>query len=126
MPISTIESNKNTLRKIAELAKRRDQIRWTGRTTEDVIKTEGLTPKGVLDGIVSHIERGEVVHRTLSRKMPHTGKIIFEMLPIIESKQRYIKVQLSRDREGNESLIVISAHNPEKGGHNGKFKRKRP
>jgi len=111
--ISTIETNTNTLKKISSLAKK-GLVTWTEKAANDVLN-EDLTPDDILDAIVSHIqERGEV-NKSITRNPPHTGKVIFEMLPVIEGKRYYIKVQLWGGK-GEETLIVISAHVPQKGG----------
>jgi hypothetical protein len=84
VPISTLETNLNILRKISALAKAR-QVKWTERAVTDVLN-EDLTRDDVLDAIESHIkERGEV-NKSITRNPPHTGKVIFEMLPVIEGK----------------------------------------
>lgn len=112
MTISTIEKNTNVLKKISKLAKKYDKVKWTERATIDVINTPGLTFDGVREGIVCHIEQDGEVHKTLTRDPPHTGNVVYEMLPVIDCITRYIKVTLLED--GN--LLVISAHNPQKGG----------
>jgi (2Fe-2S) ferredoxin len=89
-------------------------VTWTERATIDVLN-ENLTPDDVLDAIVSHIEEGREVNKSITRNPPHTGKVIFEMLPVIEERNYYVKVQLW-ERKGGERLIVISAHVPRKGG----------
>lgn len=43
---------------------------------------------------------------------------IFEMLIDVGNVKRYIKAQFKREGE-KESLVIISAHNSEKGGQNG-------
>lgn len=112
MPISTLETNPNILKKISNLAIKR-QVSWTGSATADVLD-ENLTPDDVLDAIVSHIKgRGEV-NKSITRNPPHTGKVIHEMLPVINDKNYYVKVQLWGEK-GSERLIVISAHVPRKG-----------
>lgn len=113
MPISTLEKNVNILRKISALAKAR-QVKWSGSAVADVL-IEGLTRDDVLDAIVSHIEEGGEVNKSITRDPPHTGKVIFEMLPIIEEKHYYVKVQLWGEK-GGQRLIIISAHVPRKGG----------
>ena len=113
VPISTLETNANILDKISTLA-RKKQVTWTESATIDVLN-ENLTPDDVLDAIVSHIEEGREVNKSITRNPPHTGKVIFEMLPVIEEKNYYVKVQLWGGK-GDERLIVISAHVPRKGG----------
>jgi len=113
VPISTFETNASILKKISTLAGKR-QVTWTGRAATDVLN-ENLTPDDVLDAIVSYIKEGKEVHKSITRKPPHTGKVIFEMLPVIMEKEYYIKVQLWGEK-GGERLIVISAHVPRKGG----------
>ena len=112
MPISTIEKNINIFKKISTLAKKR-QVKWTETAAIDVLN-EGLSREDILDAIVSHIEEGEEVNKNITRGPPHTGKVIFEMLPVIEEKNYYVKVQLWGGK-GDETLIVISAHVPRKG-----------
>jgi len=93
VPISTLETNTNILRKILTLAKKR-QVSWTGRATSDVLN-ENLTPDDVLDAIVDHIQEGREVKKSITRNPPHTGKVIHEMLPCIENKdycRRYWEV----------------------------------
>ena len=87
---------------------------WTEKAAIDVLN-EDLTPDDILDAIVSHIEEGEEVNKSITINPPHTGKVIFEMLPVIEEKRYYVKVQLWGGK-GGERLIVISAHVPRKGG----------
>lgn len=113
MSISTAETNVNILKKISTLAKKR-LVTWTEKAANDVLN-EDLTPDDILDAIVSHVEDGEEVNKSITRNPPHTGKVIFEMLPIIEEKRYYVKVQLW-GAKGGERLIVISAHVPQKGG----------
>ena len=89
-------------------------MKWTEKAANDILN-EDLTPDDILDAIVSHIqERGEV-NKSITRNPPHTGKVIFEMLPVIEEKRYYVKVQLWGGK-GEETLIIISAHVPQKGG----------
>jgi len=89
-------------------------VTWTEKAAIDVLN-EDLTPDDILDAIVSHIEEGEEVNKSITINPPHTGKVIFEMLPVIEEKRYYVKVQLWGGK-GGERLIVISAHVPRKGG----------
>ena len=112
MTISTIEKNTNILKKISKLAKRNEKVNWTNSAINDVINTPDLTFDGVLEGIVDHIKQNGEVHKTLTRDPPHTGNVVFEMLPVINCITRYIKVTLLED----DALLVISAHNPRKGG----------
>ena|GEM_PF-2984230 len=116
MSISTPETNVNILKKISTLAKKR-LVTWTGKAANDVLN-EDLTPDDILDAIVSHIEEKGEVNKSITRNPPHTGRVIFEMLPVIEEKRYYVKVQLWGGR-GGERLIVISAHVPRKGGEDG-------
>jgi len=111
--ISTVEKNVNVLERISTLAKKR-LVKWTEKAAIDVLN-EDLTPDDILDAIVSHIEEGEEVNKSITRNPPHTGEVIFEMLPVIEEKRYYVKVQLWGGK-GGERLIVISAHVPRKGG----------
>ena len=113
MSISTPETNVNILKKISTLANKR-LVTWTEKAANDVLN-EDLTPDDILDAIVSYIQERREVNKTITRNPPHTGKVIFEMLPIIEEKRYYIKVQLWGGK-GEETLIVISAHVPRKGG----------
>ena len=113
VPISTFETNASILKKISTLAGKR-QVPWTERAATDGLN-ENLTPDDVLDAIVSYIKEKKEVHKSITRKPPHTGKVIFEMLPVIMEKKYYIKVQLWGEK-GGERLIVISAHVPRKGG----------
>jgi hypothetical protein len=113
VPISTTERNVNILGKISTLARKR-QVKWTETAAIDILN-EGLTREDILDAIISHIEEGGKVNKSITRDPPHTGKVIFEMLPVIEEKSYYVKVQLW-GRKGDETLIVISAHLPRKGG----------
>jgi hypothetical protein len=113
--ISTTEKNTNVLKKISKLAGKNDKVKWTERAINDVLNTPDLTFDGVREAIVCHIDQDGKVHKTLTRDPPHTGNVVFEMLPVIDCITRYIKVALLED--GN--LLVISAHNPQKGGENG-------
>jgi hypothetical protein len=108
--ISTIEENKNTLSKIRRLCLNLDNIAWTGRALEDIALTDGLTQKGVLQAIIGHIDASGKVTRGLTKYVEkYVGMTIFEMLIEIEGTVRYIKVQL-QEKEGQECLVVISAH----------------
>ena len=87
---------------------------WTKKAVNDVLN-EDLTPDDILDAIVSHIEERGKVNKSITTNPPHTGKVIFEMLPVIEEKRYYVKAQLWGGK-GGERLIVIPAHVPRKGG----------
>ena len=113
MSISTAETNANVLKRISALAKKRLVV-WTEKAANDVVN-EHLTPDDILDAIVSYIEERREVNKSLTKDPPHTGKVIFEMLPAIAEKSYYVKVQLWGGK-GDERLIVISAHVPRKGG----------
>jgi len=114
--ISTIEKNKNTLKKIVELAKKSGKVRWTERAVRDINSTEGLTQATVLEAIIRHIKDGGEVHKTITRKSPHTGSVVYEMLPVVEGHKRYIKVNLWDTGSSSSILLVVSAHDPQKGG----------
>src|SRR4030066_324852 len=90
VPISTFETNASILKKISTLAGKR-QVTWTGRAATDVLN-ENLTPDDVLDAIVSYIKEKKEVHKSITRKPPHTGKVIFEMLPVIMGRKGRRKV----------------------------------
>jgi hypothetical protein len=112
--ISTPETNKNVLSKICRLAQESSAIHWSSRALDDIMLTEGLSQKGVLEAIAGHINAGRKVKRGMTRNVSeYVGMTIFEMLIDIDGVVRYIKVQLRREKD-RESLIVISAHDSTK------------
>jgi len=76
-----------------------------------------LTIAGVCRAICDWIDSGKSLMETITRyDEEHIGEPAYELYPVIDGRELFIKVTICERGSAHELLLVISAHRQE-GGH---------
>jgi hypothetical protein len=76
----------------------------------------GITIAGVCQAICDWIDAGEQITETITRyDAEHVGEPAYELYPVIDDTDMFIKVAICERGSDQELLLVISAHRQEGG-----------
>jgi len=96
-----------TLRRLAALPA---QAHVTKRCAQDMAALR-ITTAGVCQAICDWIDAGKSVTVTItSEDEKHIGEPAYEVYPVIEGVELFIKVSIVRRGSRSELLLIISAH----------------
>ncbi len=98
------------IKDIRELASNPENVRVTNKAEYDLM-ADYLTKPGVCEIICNWIDGGgEVEEKITSEPRKHAGKPVYIMKPKLDRTTYYIRVTISKVKEGIGNLLIISAH----------------
>lgn len=102
--------DRKVVRTIRELAAHPDAVRVTKRALRDMAALR-LTVAGVCCEICAWIDAGKALMCTITARDPaHVGEPAYELYPVIEGVDVFIKLGIVRRGIQTELLLIISAH----------------
>ena len=102
--------DRKIIRTIRELADYPGAVRATKRALQDMGALR-LTVAGICHEIREWIDAGKPLTCTITTKDPaHAGEPAYELYPVIEGVDVFIKLSIVRRGSGAELLLIISAH----------------
>lgn len=102
--------DRKLIRTIRELADHPDAVRATKRAMQDMAALR-LNVAGVCYEIREWIDAGQPLTCTITTNDPdHVGEPAYELYPVIEGVDMFVKVGIVQRGGETELLLIISAH----------------
>ena len=107
--------DRKIVKSLRRLAGEPDKVHATTRSMRDLAAL-GITIAGVCQAVCDWINAGEQITETITRyDAEHVGEPAYELYPVIDDTDMFIKVTIRERRSDQELLLVISAHRQEGG-----------
>ena len=107
--------DRKIVKAIRRLAGEPDKVHATTRSMRDLAAL-GITIAGVCQAVCDWINAGEQITETITRyDAEHVGEPAYELYPVIDDTDMFIKVTICERGSDQELLLVISANRQEGG-----------
>jgi len=103
-------TDRKVIRTIRQLAAHPEAVGATKRAMQDM-GALSLNVAGICHEMCEWIDAGKPVTCTITSKDPsHVGEPAYEMYPVIEGVNVFVKVSIVQRGSATELLLIISAH----------------
>jgi len=107
--------DRKIVKAIRRLAGEPDKVHATTRSVRDLAALR-ITIAGVCQAVCDWIDAGEQITETITRyDAEHVGEPAYELYPVFDDTDMFIKVTICERGSDQELLLVISAHRQEGG-----------
>ena len=107
--------DRKIVKSLGRLAGEPDKVHATTRSMRDLAALR-VTIAGVCQAICDWIDAGEQITETITRyDAEHVGEPAYELYPVLDDTDMFIKVTICERGSDQELLLVISAHRQEGG-----------